>query len=171
MNANFAPSLGHVLQHEGGYADNPHDPGGATNRGVTQAVYDDWRASQGLPAQSVAKIVSLEVSAIYHLLYWDPTKGDELPSGVDYCTFDLAVNSGVNRASRFLQRVAGVDQDGKIGPVTIAAVKAMPPATVIDRLCDERADFLKTLGTFNVFGKGWLNRVADVRAQAKAMAL
>lgn len=169
MNANYPAALAAVLVHEGGYVNHPRDPGGATNRGVTQRVYDDFRAARGLVLRSVKHIQQAEVEAIYKRQYWDAVKGDDLPAGVDYCVFDLAVNSGVNRASRFLQRATGVAEDGKIGPVTIAAAKNIPPRLLADTICDERICFLKSLGTFGIFGKGWTRRVSEVREHSKGM--
>jgi len=170
MKGNFLSALNMVLQSEGGFVINPHDPGGATNKGITQAVYDDWRKSQELPAQSVKNASPLETSLIYSKLYWLPIHGDDLPSGVDYATFDMAVNSGVNRASRFLQRAVGVTEDGVIGPATIAACKAVPPKNIINSLCAERAAFLKACLGFPTFGRGWLARVASVQLAAERMA-
>ena len=170
MRANFDPSLRRVLQHEGGYVNDPRDPGGATNKGVTQAVYDDWRASTGKPKQSVRSITADEIGAIYRKLYWDKVRGDDLPAGVDYAVFDFAVNSGVNRAARFLQRVVGAAEDGAIGPKTIAAAKAVPAARIIDSISAERLHFLRGLGTFATFGNGWTRRVVEAQQAAKAMA-
>lgn len=169
MRANFDKALSAVLVHEGGYVNHPKDPGGATNKGVTQAVYDDWRQVIRLPKQSVKDLTDAEVMAIYKKNYWDRVKGDELPIGVDYAAFDFAVNAGVYRAARYLQEAVGVAPDGQIGPVTIAAVKACGPK-LIDTLCDARMAFLKRLTTFDTFGKGWTRRVEDVRAKAKGMA-
>lgn len=170
MRGNFSPSLLLVLGAEGGYVNNSADKGGPTNKGVTQAVYDHWRIEQGLGGQSVKLLTAPEAGAIYAKLYWAPCQCDSLPSGVDYPVFDMAVNSGVNRACRFLQRAVGVAEDGDIGPVTLEAVRDTPPATIIDNLCDERLAFLKTLSNFDTFGKGWTARVAEVRAKAKEMA-
>lgn len=170
MKANYTDALARVLAHEGGYVNHPRDPGGATNRGVTQRVYDDWRVNRRLHPRSVKHIQQNEVEEIYRKQYWDAVKGDELPTGVDYAIFDLAVNSGTNRAVRFLQRAAGVLEDGKLGPITLAAVKAIPPKLLVDTICDERICFLKSLSTFSTFGKGWTRRVSDVRDHGKAMA-
>jgi len=169
MKENFAASLAAVLVHEGGYVFDPADPGGETNRGITKAVYDDWRIAHGIPRQNVRLLSQFETEAIYRKLYWDAIRGDQLPSGVDYCTFDFAVNSGVNRASRYLQRAAGVTDDGQIGPMTLAAVDAKPAGEMIDAVCDGRLAFLKQLPTFDHFGHGWTTRVNDVRAMAKGM--
>lgn len=166
----FTRSLPLILAHEGGYVNHPRDPGGATNKGVTQATYDGWRSRQKLANQSVRNITAAEVSAIYRRDYWDKVKGDELPEGVGYAVFDFAVNSGPSRAARFLQKIVGVAQDGMIGPATVAATNALPAATVIDRLCDDRMAFLRSLDTFSTFGKGWARRVTDVRAKAKEWA-
>ena len=170
MNANFAASLAAVLVHEGGYVFDPADPGGETNRGVTKAVYDDWRVAHGLPKQNVRLLSQFETEAIYRKLYWDVIRGDQLPLGVDYCTFDFAVNSGVKRAARYLQRAAGVADDGQIGPMTLAAVNAKPADEMINAVCDARLAFLEQLGTFGHFGRGWTARVSEVRAKAKEMA-
>jgi lysozyme family protein len=170
MRANFDKALAAVLVHEGGYVNHPRDPGGATNRGVTQAVYDDWRVAHGLPEQGVRDITQAEVMAIYKHRYWDKVRGDDLPSGVDYCVFDFAVNSGIGRASRYLQETVGVAADGKIGPTTLAAVKAKPADELIDSICDARMSFLKRLTIFDTFGKGWSCRVSEVRDKARGMA-
>jgi lysozyme family protein len=170
MRGNFERALAAVLVHEGGYVNHPKDPGGATNKGVTQRVYDDYRLHRGMAPRSVRHIQPTEIEDIYRRQYWDAVRCDDLPAGVDYCVFDLAVNSGTNRAARFLQRAVGVLEDGKIGPITIAAVKNVPPALLVDSICDERICFLRSLGTFATFGKGWTRRVSDVRDHSKAMA-
>lgn len=170
MRANFDKALAAVLVHEGGYVNHPKDPGGATNKGITQKVYSDWRFAHDLPSRSVKDITDAEVMAIYKHLYWDAIKGDELPAGVDYAAFDFAVNSGVSRAARYLQEAAGVNVDGQIGPVTLAAIKARPAQDMIAALCDARMGFLKRLSTFDTFGRGWSRRVAEVEVRAKGMA-
>lgn len=170
MKDNFAPSLANVLKSEGGYVNNPLDPGGATNKGITQAVYSDWREDQGMPERAVILIADDEVADIYRTNYWDACKCDELPAGVDYAVFDFAVNSGVNRASRYLQRVAHVAEDGVIGPNTLQAVSGLYPVALIDELCDLRLEYLQQLRTFSTFGNGWTSRVADVDSKAKSMA-
>lgn len=169
MRDNFTGALAAVLVHEGGFTNHPRDPGGATMKGVTQRVYDDFRVNRGLAPRSVKHLQQAELEEIYRKNYWDAVRCDDLPAGVDYCVFDLAVNSGTNRAARFLQRAVGVLEDGKIGPVTIAAAKALQPKLLVDGICDERICFLKSLGTFSVFGKGWSRRVSDVRDHAKSM--
>jgi len=176
MRQNFPLALAYVLHHEGGFVNDPRDPGGATNKGVTQAVYDKWRASHSLPRQSVALIAPVEVEAIYLNLYWLPLRSDDLPSGVDYCAFDYAVNSGdhqaaseVEHAARDLQAAVAVQIDGDIGPITLSAIARCDPKAVIEDICADRLVFLRHLKTFPIFGAGWTARVHEVQAQAEAM--
>ncbi len=165
MKENYAQALKQVLKYEGGYVDHPKDPGGPTNKGVTQAVYDSWRKSKDLPTQSVRNINDSEVAAIYKNLYWDRISGDYLPSGVDFAVFDYAVNSGVSRAARTLQSVIGVTQDGVIGPETIEAAKTYVAMSVTNK----RLAFMQSLSIWSTFGKGWSARIADVKAQIVAL--
>jgi lysozyme family protein len=167
---NFRPSLAAVLIHEGGYVNDPQDPGGATNRGITQHVYDDWRRSQGLDPRSVRSLEQSEIEAIYRKLYWNACRCDDLPSGVDYCVFDFAVNSGASRAARYLQRAVEVAEDGQIGPMTIAAANKEPVCETIAAINSARLFFLSQLPTFARFGKGWTTRVGEVGVKAAEMA-
>lgn len=168
MRENYTACLAAVLKYEGGYSDHPRDPGGATMKGITQAVYDDWRKKRGLPTQPVRQIAQSEVEAIYRQNYWDVIKGDDLPSGLDLALFDYAVNSGPNRAVKHLQAVLGLTQDGVMGPATLAAAQKNPDAW--KALCDRRLSFLRSLSTWSVFGAGWGNRVSDVRRKAALLA-
>lgn len=173
MRENLETALKHVLVHEGGFVNHPKDPGGATNRGVTQRVYDAYRDRQGQSRRSVRAITADEVADIYKRQYWDAIRGDDLPSGLDYAVFDYAVNSGPMRAVKDLQRelgFAGKDVDGFNGSRTLAAVDASDVYDLIDRLCARRMRFLKGLKHWPTFGKGWTRRVTDVAEIAMAMA-
>lgn len=169
----FTRALPRVLQHEGGYVNDPQDPGGATNRGVTFRVYDGYRTRKGLPTQDVRDITSAEVSEIYRLQYWDACKCDDLPAGVDYVLFDGAVNSGPTQSIKWLQRALGsVTVDGQMGQATLAAVTEHGnPSALVDIICDRRMAFLQALKTWPRFGKGWSARVASVRKTGKSWAL
>jgi lysozyme family protein len=169
----FARALPRVLAHEGGYVNDLHDPGGATNRGITFRVYDAYRTRKGLPTRDVRAIAAAEVSEIYRLQYWDAVKGDELPPGLDYVLFDGAVNSGPAQSVKWLQRALGnVAVDGQIGQATLAAVTAHGrPAELVDKICDRRLAFLQALKTWPRFGRGWRARVETLRKTAKPWAL
>ena len=162
---NYQKCLAQVLKYEGGYVDHPKDPGGPTNKGITQAVYDEWRKKSGLPVQSVRNIAQSEVEAIYRQEYWDRISGDSLPSGVDFAVFDYAVNSGVSRAAKTLQAVVGVTQDGQIGPATIQAVKTYVAMSVTNK----RLAFMQSLSIWSTFGKGWSARIDAVKNQIIAL--
>ena len=168
--SSFDEALKRVLVHEGGYVNHPKDPGGATNKGVTQRVYDGYRDRMSLSRQSVRHIKSAEVSAIYRVQYWDAIRGDDLPRGVDYSTFDAAVNSGVSQGAKWLQRALGVTADGAIGEATLVAARNASAPAVINKACDLRMAMLKGLKHWGTFGKGWTRRVSDVRSVALDMA-
>lgn len=173
--ARFEACLAIVLRHEGGYADHPADPGGATNLGITRRTLADWRQVSpwwALPKAEVRGLQRPEAARIYRALYWQRCRADDLPSGLDLALFDFAVNSGPDRAIRQLQRLLGVVADGRIGPITLAAIakhNAGPAlASLIAGLCDARLGFLSRLKGFATFGKGWTRRVAAIRSAALA---
>lgn len=172
MLGNFRACLTLVLVHEGGYVNHPKDPGGATNKGITQAVYDAWRKIAAMTKRSVRFISDAEVEAIYRAQYWAKVAGDDLPKGLDYATFDSAVNSGVYRGVKWLQKAVGVPADGVAGNVTVAAAQAVNDrVAAIKAMCAARMTFLRGLSIFSTFGKGWTRRVAGVEAKACAMAI
>lgn len=167
MRENYTTCLKAVLKYEGGYVNHPRDPGGATNKGITQKTYDAWRQKQGLAIKSVRGISQEDVEAIYRRDYWDAVRGDELPGGVDLAVFDFAVNSGVRRASDYLKTLLGTNERG-IGPKTVEAARRNP--YVWEPLCDRRLAFMKRLDTWSTFGRGWNTRVSDVRKLASVLA-
>lgn len=169
MDRNFQRSLSLVLKWEGGFVNHPKDPGGATNKGITLATFRRYVKRNGT-VDDLKRITDAQVSTVYRKQYWDAVKGDDLPSGVDYAVFDFAVNSGPARAAKYLQAAVGVTQDGKIGPVTIAAARGMNAADLVAAICAKRMAFLKGLRTWPTFGKGWTNRVNDVVREATKMA-
>lgn len=113
----FDRALPHVLVHEGGKVDHPKDPGGRTNKGVTQRVYNAWRSKSNLPPRDVYLIADMEVAAIYRFQYWDAIMGDRLPEGVGYVVFDGAVNSGPKQSIKWLQRALSSLYTGKVDGV------------------------------------------------------
>lgn len=163
--SNFDRALTFVLRFEGGYADHPADPGGATNMGITRAALAAWRG-QPVSKADVRALKRAEAAAIYRARYWDAIRADELPSGLDLALFDAAVNSGPSRSVRLLQRALGIKQDGRLGPVTLAAITSAQPARLLASLCAARRDFLKSLPTFPVFGRGWSTRVDALETEA-----
>jgi lysozyme family protein len=168
MRANFESCLAKLLLHEGGFSDHPHDPGGMTNLGVTKRVWENWVGHE-VTEQEMRDLTPEKVSPLYRDLYWNRAKGDNLPTGVDYCVFDAAVNSGVSRAVRWLQTAVLTEPDGSLGPATLGAVAAKLPKTLIQEYSDQRLAFLHRLGTWETFGRGWERRVKEVEHTALSM--
>jgi lysozyme family protein len=171
MKDNFDKCLELMLKHEGGYVHHELDPGGRTNLGVTQRVWEEW-LGRPVSEKEMRNLTPTMVKPLYKRKYWDAVRADDLVSGVDYAVFDVAVNSGAGRAIKFLQSCVGVDADGGFGPRTLAAVKVaeQDPARLIELYCAERLEFLQSLKTFETFGKGWSRRVAEVKTVALEMA-
>ena len=169
MKNNFDSALKHLLVHEGGYVHHSRDPGGRTNKGVTQRAWEEY-IGRKVDEQEMRDLTVEQVTPFYKTRYWNLVRGDELPSGVDYCAFDVSVNSGVGRAVRFLQLASGVVADGLIGPGTMNAIAKADPKELIQKICQERREFLHRLATFDTFGTGWMRRVSDVERVALEMA-
>ena len=157
-----------MLVSEGGYIHHTSDPGGRTNLGVTQATWENWVGRESDEAE-MRGLTPEKVEPLYKKKYWDAVRSDELPVGLDYLLFDFAVNAGAGRAIKTLQTAIGVTPDGGFGPMTMAAVQAVDPVELIERFSQAKEDFYRSLTTFSTFGKGWLNRVADVKQHATSM--
>jgi lysozyme family protein len=166
---NFDKCFELVLEDEGGYVNDPRDPGGRTNMGVTQRAWESY-LNRSVTETEMRTLTPENVKPFYKAMYWDKLKGDQLPAGVDYAAYDLAVNSGVSRAAKWLQEIAGVAVDGIIGPKSLEAIRACDAEEVVDVICDMRLEFLQRLSTFGTFGKGWSRRVAEVKEKATSMA-
>jgi len=167
----YKTAMAHLRRDEGGYVNHPRDPGGATNFGVTQAVYDAYRKRKGLATRSVRQIAEAEVAEIYRTQYADKVRYDDLPAGVDYATLDAAVNSGVSRGAKWLQLSVGASADGKVGPQTVSKAKAADPIKTIKAIYARRTGFVQGLKTFATFGKGWMRRLTLGEANAVKMQI
>ena len=168
MISNWQKSFELMLKSEGGFVNHPSDPGGMTNLGVTKATWENWVGRESDEAE-MRGLTPEKVEPLYKKKYFDAVRGDELPMGLDYLMFDFAVNAGAGRAIKTLQTAVGVTPDGGFGPMTMAAVQAVDPNDLIERFSQAKEDFYRSLTTFTTFGKGWLNRVADVKVKATSM--
>jgi lysozyme family protein len=170
MNSNFEACLKNLLIHEGGYVNHPSDPGGMTNLGVTKQVWEEW-VGHPVSEKEMRNLTPLMVGPLYKRKYWDACHADELISGVDYCVFDCAVNSGVGRAIKLLQSCVGATPDGGYGSITNALVKKaeQEPTKLVEDYCAKRLEFLQLLKTFPIFGNGWSRRVAEVKDESLKM--
>lgn len=147
----FSKLVERVLSHEGGYVNNPKDPGGETQWGIAKRSY---------PNVDIRRLTREGAIAIYRRDFWERVQGDKLPPEIAFQAFDAAVNHGVGNAVRWLQRAAGVADDGHIGPVTLSAIKKAQRADLVLNFNAVRLEFYANLSTFPTFGRGWTRRVA-----------
>lgn len=148
---------------EKGFSNVSADPGGPTQNGVTQAVYDAFRVAAGKPKQDVRLMIDAEERALFHDNYWTPCNCDALPENLAVAVFDMAVNSGVWNAKLALQRAVCVQADGVIGPQTIAAANSTPDV-VLEFLRQRAAligEILATKPSQAIFAHGWIVRLLE----------
>lgn len=156
--ADFKKALAKVLKWEGGFAEHPSDPGGRTNKGITQKTYNYYYEGD------VLHITDEQVETIYRIGFWNKIKGDYINSqSVAELLFDYAVNSGVKTAVVKIQRILKVADDGVLGPKTLEAINSRNAKALFDELHSVRATYYKQLVTKNpslkVFYRGWCNRL------------
>ena len=156
---NFDQAFDKLMGYEGGYSNNPNDPGGETMYGITSIVA---RANGYLEAM---KDMPVDVAKrIYRANYWDKCQADKLPDLIRYAVFDAAVNSGVKQSVMWLQRSVGADADGVVGPQTLATVNSLNPDGILRRILSQRLVFMTSLAGWPEFGKGWARRIGGLLA-------
>ena len=170
MKENFEKSLDLILKSEGGYVHHALDPGGRTNLGVTQRVWEQY-VGHKVDEQTMRNLTKELVAPLYRKEYWDAIGGDKLPSGADYLAFDFAVNAGAFRCVKTIQRALNITADGIIGPVTLKAIQDTNAEDFIEKFSDVKKSFYLGLANYPTFGKGWLNRVAEGKEAAKRMII
>lgn len=168
MKNNYENCLKSVLLSEGGYVNDPHDPGGPTNMGITLRTY---RKHYGMrkTRYNLKRITFQEVAYIYRISYWNTCKCDILPYGVDLITFDSSVHSGPFKAIKWLQAAVGVKQDGIIGPITMEAIIKTPAARIVRKMLPNRLRFLEKLRGWWRYGIGWRRRINRLESQSLMM--
>ena len=166
--ASFTTALAFTLSAEGGWSDDPDDPGGPTMKGITFATFRAHFPDATL--EDLRSITDEEVAQIYRDGYWNAVKGDDLPTGADLSVFDFGVNAGPGHSIRQLQRAVNVNPDGIIGPVTLAAMARLNTVFLIGNLWRRQMAYYEGLSTFDTFGKGWTNRTDARRAAALQLA-
>ena len=157
-----------LLEHEGGYVNDSRDSGGMTNLGVTKRVYDEWIGRESTE-QEMRDLTPDDVAPIYKKNYWDRIKGDYVPSGVDWCLYDWAVNSGSGRPAKAVQRAVGATPDGVIGKQTVGLIMEKDPKYIIDYVYTVRQAFYEGLDDYKHFGRGWSRRNTETLHQAMKM--
>lgn len=175
MREDFDQALKLVLSYEGGKVNDPKDPGGKTNQGITQRTYDFYRKGKNLVKQDVYNMENSERDEIYREQYWNIIKGDMLPPGISFVVFDGAVNSGPSRSVSWLQQALGKAYTGKIdGIVSTLTIKALQDIfdhdAVIAKICSIRLDYMKNLKTWDRYKNGWQKRVNNVLVNGQSLA-
>ena len=155
MSLSFQQIFDRLIGHEGGYVNDPHDTGGETIWGITKHT-----ARENGYLGAMRAMTREQAFKIYYSAFWLRYQCDKMPEAVAYQFFDTAVNHGLGNASRMLQRAVGVVDDGKIGQITLKAIRDMSISDVIMHLAAERLEFYCKLNNFSRYGKGWVRRVA-----------
>jgi lysozyme family protein len=148
----FDQAILYILKSEGGYVNDPKDPGGETNFGISKRAYPDL---------DIKALTVEQARAIYCRDYWDACQCEKLPPALRLFVFDTAVNMGKITAIKMLQRVAGVKDDGIIGTVTINRLNTANTAHLLKGLLSARINAYASLPTFGRFGRGWVDRAVD----------
>jgi lysozyme family protein len=148
---NFYDACDRVLGHEGGYVNNPKDPGGETKWGISKRSY---------PNLDIKSLTRDEAVIIYRRDFWERIRADALSDGVAFQLFDFAFNSGIETAVRYFQRALGVADDGHWGPISQAAADGTSETDQIMLLLAERLDFMTRLSNWDNASRGWARRIA-----------
>lgn len=166
-----------IKRYEGGYVWDKSDPGGPTKYGVTWRVLAQHRGQTPTTEAEWAPIVKAmsldEAIAIYEKKYAPPIRYNELPLGIDTTMMDYGVNSGYGRANRVARRIVGLTDSTSTSDELVQRIKRMPANDFINAMCDERLRFMQSLkggAMWKRYGKGWGDRVADLRSYSVALA-
>ena len=142
-----------LLGNEGGYVNNPSDPGGETNWGISKRSY---------PALDIKNLTQDDAKEIYKRDFWDKCSCWRLECGLDFAIFDCAVNSGASQAIKLLQQTLGVKDDGILGEITIEAIRQEGrDSTLTAKFLGHRLQFMTNLRPWDTFSKGWARRIAE----------
>ncbi|WP_118790923.1 glycoside hydrolase family 108 protein [Haemophilus haemolyticus] len=156
MSLTFQQIFDRLIGREGGYVNDPRDPGGETNWGVTKRT-----AQANGYTGNMKTMTRQQAYEIYYRAFWLRYNCEQMPDAVAYQFFDAAVNHGFGNASRMLQRAVGVLDDGIIGKYSLEAINRNPISDTLMVLNGERLNFYIRLKNFDRYGKGWVNRVAQ----------
>jgi lysozyme family protein len=163
----FTKFMPFIFKWEGGYDNDPDDPGGETKYGIDKRSH---------PNEDIKNLTKERATEIYFSDYW--RKCGELPPGVGEVVFNIGVNCGNARAGKWLQqainrqdKVRAIAEDGKIGPMTIAAANLCDGPLLTEMLLDRTEAHYRSIarGRLAKFLRGWLNRNNDLRAYVAKM--
>lgn len=159
----FPVFIDRLLSHEGGFTDDRRDPGNWTGGKIGVGLLKGTKfgiAANTYPTLDIKNLTRGQAVEIYRRDFWERARCDRLPPAIAFQLLDGAVNSGIAQASRWLQRAAGTADDGMIGPVSLAAIKATDPNDMVFRFNADRIEFMTRLKNWPVHGAGWMRRIA-----------
>ena len=147
-----------VLHHEGGYVNDPQDPGGETNFGIAKRIHPDV---------DIKNLTKEGAKEIYYQDYWMKNRVPQLPDNLKHIYFDMCVNQGRGRAVKILQRAANakganLKVDGGLGPKTIGALKNVELDRVRAYRIKYYADLVTRKPDLEKFYFGWFRRGLEV---------
>lgn len=174
MLARYPACYRFTLAFEGGYVNDPDDPGGCTNMGITIGTLQAWREPEMVSCADVETLHPSEAFLIYAQNYWAPVRGSDLAVGLNLQVWDWGVNSGPSRAIRYLQQMIGVTEDGIMGPDTLAASEKFVKNEGIDLAIEQygacRQDYYQSLDGWGKYGDGWTRRNEECMAEGRNLA-
>lgn len=168
MVSRFDKAMEHVFRWEGGLVDNPNDPGGRTNFGISFR----WLEEHGIDIDGDGAVTPKDIdtltperaSSLYARFFWSPALDKIESDAVAIYLFDMMVNMGSDRAVRIAQEACGAETDGRLGRKTLEAINAVQSNSLVDRMREIRSQFYRRLAAkkpaLAVFLRGWLSRAA-----------
>ncbi len=159
-----------IIGVEGGFQNDPKDRGNWTSGkvGVGECKGTKYGVSaMAYPALDIRNLTEMQARAIFKKNYWDRICGDLLPDSLAIVVSDFAYNSGSHKAIKVLQKTLGVSEDGKMGNQTLGACSRLLSRKLIEDYCNNRLEFMQSLNTWKIYGKGWTNRVVKIQKLAE----
>lgn len=160
--ANLKVSLSKTLGWEGGYANDPHDSGGPTWKGVTLNTYKSYCRRKGKPTPTIEdlrKLTESDIMDIARTLFWDKIKGDQIKNqSIADLIFDFVWMSGLGYV-RYIQRTLKITADGIFGNQTLTTLNQKSSQSLFDALIEQRKIYLANCNGSQYYLKGWLRRL------------
>lgn len=170
----FSKVIPHIFEFEGGFVDHPDDPGGATNMGITIVTLRnldmDLDNDGDIDTDDVLKVNRQVAEDIYRKQYWDVVEADKWHVSIGMVLMDGAVNSGPRASVRWAQKAMGITADGILGPQTRNALSRANPVAFVNAAVEERLKSVRQFRNYDVFGRGWENRIRKLRGYALELA-
>lgn len=160
----FDEAFERLIGSEGGFSKDPRDPGNWTGGrlGVGELKGTKYGlAANTYPDLDIEHLTLEQAKRVYERDWWLKIGADQIPPALAYQVWQFAVNAGMGTAKRAMQFAAGVAEDGRVGPITLAAVAAADLNDLLMRFNARVLEHYASLSTFATFGKGWTRRVAQ----------